>query len=150
MRAADLILEPLERPDLLCSLEADAKADGRIMVSRLIQEWRDGRNRFSLPGERAYIARRGERICAVCGLNRDPFAVEDSIGRVRRLYVSVQDRRNGIGTAVIEQLMSDARGAYTWVHLRTHDPEAAAFYEAVGFEPVHGNAECTHRRRTGA
>jgi ribosomal protein S18 acetylase RimI-like enzyme len=150
MRPADVILEPLERPDLLSALEADAKADGRIMVSRFIQEWLDGRNRFSQPGEKAYIARRGERICAVCGLNRDPFAGDKSIGRVRRLYVSVKDRRNGIGTAVIEQLMSDARGVYTWVHLRTHDPEAAAFYEAIGFERVQGDAECTHRRRTVA
>src|SRR5262245_21919431 len=123
MRPVDLTVGPFGDPDSLSVLEADAVSDGRIMVSRFLQEWRDGLNRFALPGEKAYIARRGERICAICGLNRDPFAADGSIGRVRRLYVAVRDRRNGIGTAVIDQLMADARGVYTWVHLRTHDPE---------------------------
>ncbi len=146
MRPPDLILEPLVGTEQITSLEADAKADGRVMVTRLIAEWVGGENRFALPGERAYVARIGSRICAVGGLNRDPYAQDTAIGRVRRLYVSVRDRRNGIGTALVDKLLSDARGVYSWAHLRTHDPQAASFYEAIGFEPVYGNAECTHRR----
>lgn len=147
MRPEDFSVEPLVSVDQLATLEADCKADGRIMVSRFIQEWREGRNRFSLPGEKAYVARREGRLCAVCGLNRDPFASDSKIGRVRRLYVSTADRRNGIGTALMDQLMEDAQGVYTWVHLRTLDSDAAAFYEAIGFDPVEGNEHCTHRRR---
>jgi GNAT superfamily N-acetyltransferase len=142
----DLILEPLLGPEQIASLEADAKADGRAMVTRLIAEWEGGENRFALRGEGAYVARMGTRICAVGGLNRDPYARDASIGRIRRLYVSPKHRRNGIGTALVEKLLSHARGVYCWAHLRTHDPEAAAFYEAIGFERVSGNAECTHRR----
>jgi predicted acetyltransferase len=127
MRPVDLTVGPFRDPDSLSALEADAVADACVMVSRFLQDWRSGQNRFARPGEKAYIAMRGERICAVCGLNRDPFATDDSIGRVRRLYVAVQDRRSGIGTAVIDRLMADACGVYTLVHLRTHDPEAAAF-----------------------
>jgi N-acetylglutamate synthase-like GNAT family acetyltransferase len=145
--ARDLVVEPLVGPEQLAALEADARADGRAMVSRLIHEWLDGRNRFSRPGEKAYVARRDGRVCGVCGLNRDPFAGNDSIGRVRRLYVSVHNRREGIGTAIVDQLMADARGVYTWIHLRTRDAQAAAFYEAMGFEPVTGDDTCTHRRR---
>ena len=150
MRSNDLVVEPLVAIEQLAALEADANADNRIMVSRLIREWLDGRNRFSRPGERAYIARLGDRVCGVCGLNRDPFAGDDATGRVRRLYVSVKDRRRGVGTAVIDKLMADARGVYTWIHLRTYDADAAVFYEALGFEPVTGNADCTHRRRVAA
>lgn len=150
MQPNRLIVEPLSAIEQLAALEADANADKRTMVARFVREWRDGRNRFSQPGEKAYIAKLGDRVCGVCGLNRDPFANSDSIGRVRRLYVSVQCRRKGVGSAVMEQLMTDARGVYTWIHLRTHDAEAAAFYEAIGFEPVVGNAECTHRRRVVA
>lgn len=46
--------------------------------------------------------------------------------------------------------MEDARGVYTWVHLRTLDSDAAAFYEAIGFEPVKGNEHFTHRRPVAA
>jgi N-acetylglutamate synthase-like GNAT family acetyltransferase len=147
MRPADLVIEPLTDLEQLTELEADANANGQAMVSRLIREWRDGRNRFSEPGERVYVAKRGERVCGVCGLNRDPYANDDSIGRVRRLYVSVKDRRAGVAKAVVERLMTDARGIYTTVRLRAHTPEAAAFYEANGFERVIGNLDCTHRRR---
>jgi GNAT superfamily N-acetyltransferase len=88
-------------------------------------------------------------VCGVCGPNRDPYANDDS-GRVRRLYVSVRERRTGIGGALIDRLMADASGVYSWIHLRTHEPEAAAFYEAIGFEHVAGNADYTHRRRVNS
>jgi len=147
MRAADLVIEPLRDLEQLTELEADANADGQGMVSRLIREWRDGRNRFSAPGERVYVAKRGERICGVCGVNRDPYAGDASIGRVRRFYVSARERRLGIGRALIDRLMADARGVYSWIHLRTHEHEAAVFYEANGFEAIAGNPDYTHRRR---
>lgn len=51
MRPADLVVEALVGPEQLVVLEADAKAEGRIVVSRLIEEWLDGQNRFSRPGE---------------------------------------------------------------------------------------------------
>ena len=150
MRPSNLVVEPLIDLAQLVELEADARSDGRAMVSRFIEEWRDGRNRFNRPGERAYVAQWSERTSGVCGLNVDPFAGSNSIGRVRRLYVAAQHRRNGIGSAIISRLMADACGAFEWIHLRTHDPVAAAFYEAIGFAPVSGDDKCTHRRRVVA
>lgn len=146
MEPCDVIVEPLLGLEQLAALEADAHADGRAIVSRLIQEWRDGRNRFAGRGEQAYVAGRGERVCGVGGLNRDPFAGSDSIGRIRRLYVSVEDRRKGVGSAIVDRLIASARGVYTWLHVRTHDADAAAFYEARGFERIVGEADFTHRR----
>src|SRR5688572_2760417 len=147
MQPADLVIEPLRDLEQLTELEADANANGQGMVSRLIREWRDGRNRFSAAGERVYVAKRGGRVCGVCGVNRDPYAGDDSIGRVRRLYVSARERRLGSGRALIERLMTDASGVYSWIHLRTHEHEAAVFYEANRFEAVAGNPDYTHRRR---
>ena len=143
----DVVIEPLTDLEELTALAGDADADGHNQVSRLIREWREGLNRFSAPGERVYVARRGARVCGVCGLNRDPYAGDDSVGRVRRLYVSAAERRAGIGRALVERLMTDARGTYSWIHLRTHEREAAVFYEANGFERVLGNPDYTHRRR---
>ena len=147
MRPADLVIEPLRDLEQLSELEADANSDGQAMVSRLIREWREGRNRFSAAGERVYVAQRGERVCGVCGVNRDPYAGDHSIGRVRRLYVSMRERRTGVGRALIDRLMADANGVFSWIHLRAHERRAAAFYEANGFEPVAGNPDYTHRRR---
>ena len=147
MRPDDLVIEPLTDLGQLTELEADANADGQGMVSRLIREWREGRNRFSAAGERVYVAKRGERVCGVCGVNRDPYAGDDSVGRVRRLYVSVRERRLGIGRALIDRLMVDASGVYSWIHLRAHEQRAAVFYEANGFELIVNNPDYTHRRR---
>jgi uridine kinase len=147
MRQADLVIEPLTDLEQLTALAADGDADGHNQVSRLIREWREGSNRFSAAGEGVYVAKRGALVCGVCGLNRDPYAGDDSVGRVRRLYVSAAERRAGIGRALVERLMEDARGTYSWIHLRTHEREAAVFYEANGFERVAGNPDYTHRRR---
>ena len=146
MGPPDLIVEPVRAPEELLALQADADSDGRGMVSRLVREWREGRNRFDGPGEKVYLARRGSRVCAVGGLNRDPYAGGYAIGRVRRLYVAVDDRRKGIGSMIIDRLIADARGTYTSLHVRTYDAVAAAFYEAHGFERVIGKEEVTHRR----
>jgi GNAT superfamily N-acetyltransferase len=145
MYPSNLTIEPLTVLAPLAPLVTDARANGRKMVDRFIQEWTDGRNRFDQPGERAYAAKLGAEVCGICGLNRDPFANDPAIGRVRRLYVATNYRRHGIGSAIIHRLLQDARGIFRSIHLRTHDPSAAAFYESLGFQPVQDNPECTHR-----
>jgi GNAT superfamily N-acetyltransferase len=135
----------LENITTIEELAADAQADSRRMVSRLIQEWNDGSNRFDEPGERLYYSARGTQICAVCGLNRDPFADHPAVGRVRRLYVAVAARRMGVGSAIMNRLMVDAKKHFSTLHLRTFDPGACGFYEAMGFSKVVGDANCTHR-----
>jgi len=116
------------------------------MVARLLDEWSTGENRFDKPGERSYVVTIEGHVCGVCGLNIDPFADGHRVGRVRRLYVSAAQRRRGIGSAVMEQLTRDASGRFDELRLRTHDPRAWAFYEAIGFTPVKAIEHCTHRR----
>jgi GNAT superfamily N-acetyltransferase len=132
----DLIsMEILSDVAALKPLADDAQADGRRMVSRLIQEWKD----------QLYCAVRAGHICGVCGLNLDPFANEPAVGRVRRLYVAYAFRRKGVGSAIMNRLLADARKHFRALHLRTFDPGACGFYESIGFSKVEGDANCTHR-----
>src|SRR4051794_4208398 len=112
------------------------------MVRRLIDEWRDGVNRFDKPGERAYYATAEDRIVGVCGLNVDPYANDGGVGRIRRLYVATHFRRRGIARAILQRLIADASGVFRELHLRTHDPQAGAFYEAIGFARVSEDENC--------
>jgi ribosomal protein S18 acetylase RimI-like enzyme len=131
----------------LAELATDAEADGWRMVSRLIAEWVDGSNRFAAPGERAYAAMsiNGQPV-AVGGLSIDPFANDPTVGRIRRLYVARAQRRRGVASALMKKLGEDAAEHFRMLHLRTDNPEASAFYEAIGFTLVAGDPNCTHRR----
>jgi predicted GNAT family acetyltransferase len=132
---------------MLADLASDAEAEGWRMVSRLIAEWADGRNRFSAPGEHAYVAvAEGGRPVAVGGLNADPFGDDPTVGGIRRLYVARSHRRRGVASALMRQLSADAAGHFRMLHLRTDSAEASAFYEAIGFTRVLGDPNCTHRR----
>ncbi len=115
------------------------------MVSRLISDHRDGSNRFNAAGERLYIAEADGRVLGVCGLNLDPYVADASVGRVRRLYVSVAQRRLGVGSVLVDQVVSDARGTFARLRLRTYDPIAAAFYVSRGFGQVGDDEFCTHQ-----
>jgi ribosomal protein S18 acetylase RimI-like enzyme len=143
-----LIVQPLADTGLLSPLAADAEADGRRMVTRLLDDWRDGSNRFDQVGEQLYGAiDDAGHICGVCGLNRDPFAGDPSVARIRRLYVAVHSRRKGVATALLHRLIEDAQRSFATLHVRTDDAVAAALYQALGFERVNGDLNCTHRMR---
>jgi GNAT superfamily N-acetyltransferase len=146
MQPTTLIISQLADPTALWPLAAEATANGHRMVARLIDEWITGENRFDKPGERLYCAMLEGQIRGVCGLNVDPFAADSRIGRVRRLYVSTSLRRQGIASAILGRLITDASDHFRQLHLRTFDPNACAFYEAVGFTPVPEQEHCTHRR----
>ncbi len=84
------------------------------------------------------------RIIGICGLNIDPYANSQSIGRVRHLYVMVEYRRRGIGRALVERVIDEARLNFNRLHLRTHSDVADKFYRAIGFTPYDGDEYCTH------
>jgi GNAT superfamily N-acetyltransferase len=147
MRSTLFTIHPLTDATVLAELAADAEADGWRMVSRLMAEWADGSNRFAARGERAYVAVADNgRPVAVGGLNIDPFANDPAVGRIRRLYVARTQRRRGVASALMKKLAADAADYFRILHLRTHNPQASAFYEAIGFTRVDGDANCTHRR----
>ena len=125
------------------ALVAESEGAGLHLVSRLVDEWRSGHNRFDRPGEALFGAWVDQRLAGVCGLNVDPYIDDAGVGRVRHLYVLTASRRLGVGRELVEQVIRAARGRFTTLRLSTSNPAAARLYEALGFHPVE-RAHCTH------
>jgi GNAT superfamily N-acetyltransferase len=133
-----------ELPADVQPLVSESEQAGLRLVRRLVDEWRDGSNRFDRPGEALFGAWRDERLVGVCGLNVDPYASDDRIGRVRHLYVLVDARRHGVARALMAETLAAARGRFPTLRLSTSNPAAARLYESLGFRPV-TERDCTHR-----
>ncbi|WP_417380756.1 GNAT family N-acetyltransferase [Gimesia sp.] len=116
------------------------------MLDRLQQEWKEGTNRFDQAGEILLLAMQNQQVVGVCGLNRDPYSNSDRVGRVRRLYVSADSRRTGIGRLLVDAIQLRCHGVFDELRLRTDTPAADAFYRALGFRRVEGDPDCTHLR----
>jgi len=124
-------------------LAAAARLEGFRMVDRLIREWDDGTNRFNSPGEALFGAYAGKRLVGVAGLTRQ----NETIGRVRRLYIDPDFRRSGLGTALLVQVLGFAERSYSELVLFTDNPISAQFYERHGFLPEdeHSADRASHR-----
>jgi GNAT superfamily N-acetyltransferase len=83
--------------DGTASLAADGERAGSRIVRRLVEEWASGANRFDRPGEVLLGAWLDGQLVGVCGLNVDPYAAQERVGRVRHLYVLSALRRLGVG-----------------------------------------------------
>lgn len=138
-------ISPLRRPDLdLGVLLAESEHVGLRLVRRLVEEWTSGANRFDRPGETLLGAWVDGQVVGVCGLNIDPYAAEEGVGRVRHLYVLTAFRRRGVGRQLVAAVIEAARGRFGTLRLRTGNPEAARVYEAIGFRPSARAADHTH------
>jgi GNAT superfamily N-acetyltransferase len=111
----------------------ESHAEGVHFLSRLVHEWESGANRFAKPGELLLALRLGPSSLAVCGLNRDPFARSESIGRLRHLYVAKAWRRQGWGRRMVRVIVSQASARFRLLRLRTDSRAAEAFYFRLGF-----------------
>jgi GNAT superfamily N-acetyltransferase len=129
--------------DALAALVADSEQAGWRFVRRLAGEWATGANRFDGPGEALFGAWAGGRLVGVCGLNVDPYAADPAVGRIRHLYVLAEFRRLGVGWRLVQAVMGSARGVFASLRLRTESPQAAAFYERLGFRRQVGVPDCT-------
>jgi ribosomal protein S18 acetylase RimI-like enzyme len=133
-------------PSDIQSLIAESEKEGWRFVRQLASDFVSGANRFDGPGETLFAARDDDgSIVGICGLNADPYAAEQSVGRVRRLYVMAAHRRRGIGRLLVEAVVAAASGTFRSLRVRTNNPQAARLYERMGFQAVTDVANCTHR-----
>jgi ribosomal protein S18 acetylase RimI-like enzyme len=132
--------------DRLAELLAASEQEGFRFLCRLVQEWADDTNGFSRPGEALFIASVSGRVVGICGINADPYTAERRVGRVRHFYVLPAFRRRGIGRRLIQEVITAARGMFDRLRLRTENPAAVRFYEALGFRLSPDLIECTHIR----
>lgn len=128
----------------LATLIAEGERSGSRFVGRLATEWSSGANRFDKPGEALVAARLDGQVVGVCGLNVDPYTADRRVGRVRHLYVMEAYRRLGIGRRLLADVVAAARGPFDRLRLRAANPEAARFYEAIGFASCPEEADSTH------
>lgn len=134
----------------LAPLIEESRREGFRFLGRLRAEFEDGTNRFDAPGEALLGGYRGSKLVAVGGFNRDPYAAEPRVGRLRHLYVSRAFRDTGIGRALVEALVAVSRPHFDVLRLRTDTPAAARFYEASGFTPAASPHATHHRLLTNA
>jgi N-acetylglutamate synthase-like GNAT family acetyltransferase len=148
----DIVINRLDGlpPDIGFELLQASIRENFSPIQWLIDQWKDGQNQFSLPGEALYEARDGDRLIGVCGINQDPYV--DSklrLGRIRRLYVLPEYRRQGVGRKLVLRATVDAHSHFSEINLRTFDTQSAKFFEAIGFVMVEGNAQKTHQMFIG-
>jgi GNAT superfamily N-acetyltransferase len=124
-------------------LQTEALGEGYNFLQSLALDWQSGANRFNAPGEILCGHLHQGLLIAVAGLNRDPFLDSPTVGRLRRIYVSQAWRGRGLGTALVNFLLSQACKTFHTVRLRAESPSAARLYERLGFVPVR-NADATH------
>ena len=136
-----MTIEALTEIDQLELLIESSVVEGYRFVTRLMDDYRSGANRFAGRGELLLVARADDAtVLGVCGLNA---AARAGVGRVRRFYVLPAMRSRGIGAALLEQIVSAARLHFTRLELHTDSPRAAAFYVAHGFRSVQ-RQDATH------
>ena len=121
--------------------------EGFEPIMWLKDDWKSGKNKYNQFGEAFYIARFGNKLVGVCGVNRDPYSTDVSVCRLRRLYVLPSTRRIGVGRLIVEQAISIARNHFTTIRLRTLDDQSALFFKAVGFRETKNQKEATHEMR---
>lgn len=131
-------------PSQILLLEKEAVAEGFRFLTRLIDEWEAGVNRFEAPGECLMAVFLEGCLVGIGGLSRDPFAQQD-VGRLRRLYIAETARRQDVGSTLVEHLVQYAAQHFRVVRLSTDTLSGAAFYLRCGFRPLDDD-HATHIR----
>ncbi|WP_236535255.1 GNAT family N-acetyltransferase [Pseudomonas tremae] len=113
-------------------MEKEAAGEGIRFLTRLIEEWHSGANRFNAPGECLMAACRNQQLIGIGGLSVDPFA-EKSMARLRRVYVRASSRRHQVGQTLEKALISHAGLRFQNVCLFTDTAAGDALYLGCGF-----------------
>ena len=112
----------------------ESKDEGFRFIERLVNDYKNDSNTFHQLGESLYGVFNNEGVLvAIGGLNIDPFSTEETIGRLRRFYVLGDYRRNGLGSLLLERIISEAKDHYNVIVLHTDTEQADHFYQAFGF-----------------
>ena len=118
-----------------------AEQEGYHMLNRLVTDFDSGENRFDKEGEKLISNIPDDMVVALCGMNIE--STNNDYGRVRRLYVLPAYRHQGIGTEIINHLITFAGKYFKGVVVNIGDLPVGNFYESIGFTLVN-NPSFTH------
>ncbi|MBS4196733.1 GNAT family N-acetyltransferase [Lederbergia citri] len=114
-------------------LVEESRKSGFRFLQKLVNDYKEGSNTFNKPGEALNgVYGLDGALVAVGGININPFSDDVRIGRVRRFYVANDYRRHGIGTLLLETLISEAKNQFQILVLNS-TPQADVFYTSFGF-----------------
>ncbi|MNI08522.1 acetyltransferase [compost metagenome] len=125
----------------ISGLVMESSKEGFQHMKRLVDEYESGTNRFNKRGEALFIACEHERIIGIGGLNQ---TTKDGIGRVRRLYISQNNRKRGIGRMIMNRIIEEAKQHYQMIELKTDHPAADTFYRSLGFSVRDNDTNVSH------
>ncbi|SFB11729.1 MULTISPECIES: GNAT family N-acetyltransferase [unclassified Bacillus (in: firmicutes)] len=129
----------------LSHLVKESQEAGFRMLGRLVDDYEKGENTFNQKGEALYgVYNEQGSLIAIGGLNIDPFSNNHKIGRLRRFYVATDYRRSGIGTLLLNTIVSEAKQHYEILVLNTKTEEADRFYNVFGFHRCSIHPNVTH------
>ena len=124
-------------PDDIEALRLASVDEGFEFMTRCVREWKSGAQRFDGEGEAFFIARIKGELVGIGGLSIDPYdKAERPAGRVRHLYVDEEARGEGVGSALLQVILAQAKGQFRSVRLRRAQPSTDRFYQERGFRPV--------------
>lgn len=136
-------IQTLDLNDLR-DLIAESRQEGFHFLQRLTDDFVQGHNRFDRLGEALFGLYNNQTLIGIGGLNLDPYRDDDWIGRVRHLYIARQWRRCGLGKLLMRAILDEARKQFHLLTLRTDTQDAAAFYEALGFQRAAPDTNDSH------
>ncbi|MGH0593488.1 GNAT family N-acetyltransferase [Bacillus pretiosus] len=114
-------------------LVQESKEEGFNFLIKLISEYENKINIFNKTGECLYGIFQGEKLIGIGGLNEDPYTENNTIGRLRRFYISKNYRRKGLGNLLLNRLLLHAEKYFKVVVLHTDSKQGDVFYNANGF-----------------
>lgn len=141
-----IVSQIFELPEQTEVLVKKSIAEGFRNVSRLRNDFVSGANRFDKSGEGLFVARSGEQLTGIAGLNVDPYAASGRVGRIRRLYVHPGFRRLGVASQLVDAIETRASGLFSKLRLYTDSNGARAFYEKRGYAVVSGQQKVSHEK----
>jgi ribosomal protein S18 acetylase RimI-like enzyme len=126
-------------------LVEESKNNGFRFLQRLVEEYKNGSNTFKKPGEALFgVFNKDGKLIAIGGLNVDPFSKDHRIGRVRRFHVSIDYRRVGLGSLLLDKIITHAKNHFDILVLHTDTEQADKFYTAYGFSKTNNYPNSTH------
>lgn len=134
--SVEVLRDPL--PPAIALLATAAEAEGYKHISRLIDEWTLGTNRFDKAGEKLLCVCDEMNLIGVGGINHE-FSRADWL-RMRRFYVLPEYRGKGAARRLATELISHARDHTNTITVHAGvdaggEQRAALFWQAMGFRP---------------
>ncbi|WP_342527800.1 GNAT family N-acetyltransferase [Chryseomicrobium sp. FSL W7-1435] len=126
-------------------LVEESEKEGYRFLTRLVKQYKDGSELFQKPGEALFGVWKDDELVGLGGILQNAYADDPSTGRLRRFYVTEEERRNGVGTLLLDACLDKAKESFKSVTCRTDSAKADAFYRQNGFVAVHHSPDTTHR-----